>query len=211
MIKEKDECMTKTTNRRTKIIEVARTLFQAKDYNATTMQEIMDKLDIAKGTIYHYFKSKEDLLEAVIEDLVSKNVNQTEALLKAFKGTSLEKIQLLVKSGNISKSSEKILDHLHRPANDGMHTRMLAKALIKQAPLYARVIQEGCDEGVFKTKSPLECAEFILSAVQFLTDSGIYPWGKEELNRRMQAFPALIEQLLQAPAGSFQFLLEKNL
>jgi hypothetical protein len=70
-----------------------------------------------------------------------------------------------------------------------------------------------CDEGVFKTRAPLECAEFMLSAIQFLTDMGIYPWTEEDLKRRIQAFPTLIEQLLQAPSGSFQFLkckLEEN-
>ena len=87
-----------------------------------------------------------------------------------------------------------------------MHSRLFAATLMKQAPLYAEIIQQGCDEGVFKTGAPLECAEFILSAIQFLTDMGIYPWTEEDLRRRTQAFPTLIEQMLQAPPGSFQFL-----
>lgn len=33
---------------------------------------------------------------------------------------------------------------------------------MKQAHLYGEVIQQGCDEGVFKTSAPLECAEFTL-------------------------------------------------
>lgn len=77
---------------------------------------------------------------------------------------------------------------------------------MKQAPLYAEIIQQGCDEEIFKTEVPLECAEFILSAIQFLTDMGIYPWTEKDLKRRIQAFSALIEQILQAPPGSFQFL-----
>ncbi|MBS0627256.1 MAG: TetR/AcrR family transcriptional regulator, partial [Verrucomicrobia bacterium] len=56
---------------------------------------------------------------------------------------------------------------------------------------------------------PLESAEFILSAIQFLTDMGIYPWTEDVLKRRIQAFPLLIEKLLQAPSGSFQFLVER--
>ena len=118
-------------------------------------------------------------------------------------------MKLLVKAGNMAEDNKDILDHLHQPGNDAMHTRLLAAALIKQAPLYAELIQQGCNEGIFKTEAPLECAEFILSAIQFLTDMGIYPWTQEDLNRRIQAFPKLIAQQLQAPPESFQFLIEQ--
>lgn len=199
--------MTKPINRRNEILKVARSLFLNKDYEKTTMVDIMDTLGIAKGTIYHYFSSKEALFEAVIEDIVEENVTHMEALVKNSPKNALEKIELLVNAGTISQENEKILEQLHKPANGALHSRLLAAALTKQAPLYAKVIQQGCDEGVFQTKVPLECAEFILSAIQFLTDIGIYPWTEEDLKRRIQAFPSLIEQLLNAPHGSFQFLI----
>lgn len=199
--------MTKPTNRRDEILKVARNLFLTKDYDKTTMVDIMDALEIAKGTIYHYFKSKEALFEAVIEDIVEENIKHMRTLVKNAQKNALEKIQLLVNAGNISQENEKIIEQLHKPANDALHSRLLAATLMKQAPLYAEIIQQGCDEGIFKTEVPLECAEFILSAIQFLTDMGIYPWTEEDLKRRMQAFPILIEQLLQAPPGSFQFLI----
>jgi hypothetical protein len=94
----------------------------------------------------------------------------------------------------------------HKPANDVLHNRLLAATLMKQAPLYAEIIQQGCNEGIFKTETPLECAEFILSSTQFLTDMGIYPCTEDDLKRRIQAFPILIERILQASPGSFQLL-----
>ena len=198
--------MTKPVNRRDEILKVARNLFLTKDYDKTTMVDIMDALEIAKGTIYHYFKSKEALFEAVIEDIVEENIKHMKALVKNAPKNALEKIQLLVNAGNISQKNEKIIEQLHKPANDALHSRLLAATLMKQAPLYAEIIQQGCAEGIFKTEAPLECAEFVLSAIQFLTDMGIYPWTEQDLKRRMQAFPTLIERLLQAPLGSFQFL-----
>ena len=198
--------MIKPVNRRDEILKVARNLFLTKDYDKTTMVDIMDALEIAKGTIYHYFRSKEALFVAVIEDIVEENIKHMGTLVKNSPKNALEKIQLLVNAGNISQENEKILEQLHKPANDAFHSRLLAATLMKQAPLYAEIIQQGCDEGIFKTEVPLECAEFILSAIQFLTDMGIYPWTEEDLKRRMQAFPTLIERLLQAPPGSFQFL-----
>lgn len=198
--------MTKSVSRRDEILKVARNLFLTKDYDKTTMVDIMEALEIAKGTIYHYFRSKEALFEAVIEDIVEENIKYMRTLGKNIQKNALEKIQLLVNAGNISQENEKIIEQLHKPANNALHSRLLAATLMKQAPLYAEIIQQGCNEGIFKTEVPLECAEFILSAMQFLTDVGIYPWTKEDLKRRMQAFPTLIERLLQAPPGSFQFL-----
>ncbi len=48
--------------RKTEIIKSARRFFQTRDYDKTTMQDVMVELGIAKGTIYYYFKSKEELL-----------------------------------------------------------------------------------------------------------------------------------------------------
>ena len=197
----------KPEERRAEIINAARSLFQTQEYDKTTMQDVMDYVGIAKGTIYHYFDSKEALLQAVIENIVDENIEQMEAVVEQASGTALEKIQMLMGISNIAADNEKMLDHLHQQGNDIMHIRLLTAFLARQAPLYAQLIQQGCDEGVFTTKTPLECAEFILYAVQFLTDMGISPWTHKDLDRRAKAFPQLIEQLLQAPSGSFDFMI----
>jgi AcrR family transcriptional regulator len=192
--------------RKAEIIQAARSLFQTKDFDNTTMQDVMEVLGIAKGTIYHYFKSKEELLEAVIVDMGDESIERMQAVIQDAQGNALEKFKYLIQAGNISAENDAILEHLHSSGNRDMHVRLLADALLKQAPLYAKLIQQGIDEGIFQTDAPLECAEFILSAIQFMTDEGIYPWSQEDLLRRVQAIPSLIEAQLQAPAGSFQFI-----
>lgn len=192
--------------RRSEIIKVALELFQNQEYEKTSMQDIVNTLGIAKGTIYHYFKSKEALLEAVIESIVEQNLKEMQGLIEKEKGNALQKLKCLVDVGNRPSQNKNLLDYLHKPGNAILHSRLLATTLVKQATLYASLIAQGCREGIFKTENPLECAEFILAGVQFLTDVGIYPWTQEDIKRRMKAFPQLIEQLLQASSGSFQFL-----
>lgn len=196
----------KPLERRSEIIDAAHELFQKKGYDKVTMQDVMNRLDIAKGTIYHYFRSKEQLLEAVIDKISEKMMSQMQAAVDQTKGNALEKIQTLVQAGRLESDSY-VLDELHKKGNEAMHTRLLVATLMRQAPLYAELIRQGCKEGLFKTDAPLECAELILSGIQFLTDQGIHPWTEETLQRRSQAFPRLVEQLLQAPRGSFRFLL----
>ena len=199
----------KPEERRGEIVAAARELFQKKDYERTTMQDVMDTLGIAKGTIYHYFKSKEDLLEAVVENTVDEYITGMQELLNEAEGGALDRMQILITSGDLVEVHEEIYEHLHRPGNIGMHTRQLAATLSRLAPLYASVIQQGCQEGIFQTEHPLECAEFLLASIQFLTDAGFYPWSQEDLMRRAMAIPALVEAQLKAPKGSFDFLIEQ--
>jgi AcrR family transcriptional regulator len=194
--------------RRAEIVQAARHLFQAKEYEKTTMQDVMERLEIAKGTIYHHFQSKEELLEAVVENIVAERVEQMQHRMDEAQGSALDKLRILVQAGNMESENAEILATLHHTGNVAMHTRLLAVALTRQAPLYAKVISQGCAEGLFETEYPLECAEFILSALQFLTDTGIHPWTQEDLLRRAVAFPRLIETQLKAPQGSFQFLFQ---
>lgn len=201
----------KPDERRKEIIQAARELFQEKDYDKMTMQDLMKKLNIAKGTIYHYFSSKEDLLESVVEDLMDEELKRKKQLLKSSRGSNLnalEKFRMLVTTDTMAKDNEQILESLHHPGNTLMHTRLLGLYIIKLAPIFAVVIEEGCDQGVFKTEHPRECAEFLFSGFQFLTDLGFYPWSQRQLARRAKAFPSLIETQLGAPKGSFSFLAE---
>jgi len=202
----------KADERREEIIKAARELFQTKEYEKATMQELIDTLNIAKGTIYHYYTSKQQLLEAVVEDIVDEELKKKEELLNCESGSKLkafDKLKILITESRIADDNEKILDSLHHPENLELHTKQLGRYIIKIAPLFASVISEGCDEGVFKTDYPLECSEFILAGVQFITDIGFYPWSDLQLDRRIKALPVLLENLLCAPAGSFDFITER--
>ena len=45
-----------------KIIDAAMKLFLEKGYENTTMQDIVEASGMSKGTIYHYFKSKQEIV-----------------------------------------------------------------------------------------------------------------------------------------------------
>lgn len=197
----------KSKERISEIVLAACHLFQAKGYDKVSMQDVMDTVGIAKGTIYHYFKSKEELFEAVVEHIVNTNIEHMRFIMQGATGNALDNIKMLIVAGNISTDNTMILEALHKHKNDTMHARLLAAMVTKQAIVYAQVIHQGCQEGTFQTNHPREVAEFILSAIQFLTDVGIYPWTHQDIERRAHAFPTIIECLLKAPKGSFNFLL----
>ncbi|MEM1338874.1 MAG: TetR/AcrR family transcriptional regulator [Bacteroidota bacterium] len=57
----------KKENIRQHIITVASELFYAQGYNVTGVNEIISKANIAKATLYHHFRSKEDLCIAYLQ------------------------------------------------------------------------------------------------------------------------------------------------
>lgn len=192
--------------RKKEIVKAARYLFQTQSYDQTTVQDIAQDLGIANGTIYYHFPSKENLLEAVIDDIVDEGVERMQLMISQSGEDALNKIRMVISARILTENSDEIVAQLHRPGNYGMYVRVIVAALQKQAPIFTQLIQQGCEEGLFQTETPLETTEFILAATQFLLDPGIYPWKQEELSRRVLAFRSLIETLLKAQPGTFQFL-----
>ncbi len=62
-----DQSVRRGTNKRQKIMDVARKLFYEKGYYRTTVDDIAREAGVAKGTVYLYFNSKVELLLAIIE------------------------------------------------------------------------------------------------------------------------------------------------
>ncbi|MGD8616804.1 MAG: TetR/AcrR family transcriptional regulator [Gammaproteobacteria bacterium] len=54
------------------IVEAAKALFYQRGYTNTSFSDIVEATGVQRGNIYHYFKSKEDILEAVIEQRIAE-------------------------------------------------------------------------------------------------------------------------------------------
>ena len=192
--------------RRLEIIETACEVFLQKGYESTTMNDVMRRLDIAKGTIYHYFRSKEELLDAVLLSITDGEQRRIQQVFDTLQGNALERLQTLIFSISHENHDTELLENLHKPANAGMHNRLLARTLLMLTPFFAELFERGRQEGIFHLDDPLACAEFIFAATTFLTDMGFYPWTPDQLERRIKAMPTLIERQLGAAPGSFDFL-----
>lgn len=62
----------KAASNRSRIVDAANTLFYHRGYNQTSFHEIADATGIPKGNFYYYFRSKDELLKAVIEDRIAR-------------------------------------------------------------------------------------------------------------------------------------------
>lgn len=65
-------------NRDRMVLEAALTVISERGYPAASIQQVADKVGVLKGSLYHYFTSKEDLLFRIIEDSWNEYYNIIE-------------------------------------------------------------------------------------------------------------------------------------
>lgn len=195
--------------RKNEIMDVAAKLFQTKGYDKTSTNDILDAVGIARGTLYHHFKSKEDIMDALIE-------RQTEYLLIAARKIAEDKsipveerIMRTVMSLNASELGEEstvLMEHLHQPQNALMHQKINRIIMVRVPSILSDIIKDGISQGLFETPYPLECMEMIVVYLQTVFDDGIFELTKQEYAMRIQAFIFHLERLLGVTQGKFSFV-----
>lgn len=193
--------------RKDEILHVAEILFTTKGYDATTTNDIIEKAGIARGTLYYYFRSKEEVLNAVIDRTVDKQVNKLLETLHNSELNTLQKFEFIVSQGSQnSEEHEDIVEYIHKKENQVMHQKSLIQSVKKFSPVIGEIIRQGVREGLFKTEFSLELSEFIMVITSFNFDPDIFSWTMEEYIQRMKALEDMLETTLRAEKGSFSFM-----
>ena len=87
-----------------KILDVSERLFLEKGYDNTTIQDIVNELGgLTKGAIYHHFKSKEEIMEALGERMVL-NMNPFEVVKKRTDLKGIQKMKLVIMLNQADKA-----------------------------------------------------------------------------------------------------------
>ncbi len=139
----------KGIQRKREIIETAFNLFVQNGYERTSVQQIIDTLGISKGTFYHHFKSKDDLLDAVISDILEDVASEINRIANSDKDAVTKLIEIYGVFRGKEDALKLILAELYRDTNLKMRQKFLDQMLrITSAPLN-KVLEQGKDEGAF--------------------------------------------------------------
>lgn len=196
--------------RKKEIMDVAETLFITKGYAKTTINNILSEIDIAKGTFYYYFKSKEDVMDAIVDRFITIEVEAAEAIAADDTLKAPDKIfRIIMGENHHGNKKEKMIEELHKVSNEKMHQKSLIETIKQLAPILTRVIEQGIVEGVFETPYPRETVEVLLVSSGFIFDDGIFQWDEEEKIQKAKAFVYILETVLKADKGDFQYLLQE--
>lgn len=195
-------------SKREMILDALQELLYEGTAGTASVQDIATKAGIAKGGLYYYFKSKEEVLDALVERQYSNVIETCRTKLAAVEAPALEKIKLLLYFYRSTEVDRAIDVALHEPQNAAIHQKSMAFILRQLSPIVGEILQQGVEEKIFTCDQPEQIAEILLSPIIFLLDPGLFTWTDQEVQLKLKALAQMLEVSLQAPINSFAFLYE---
>ncbi|ASW42841.1 TetR/AcrR family transcriptional regulator [Clostridium isatidis] len=170
-ILKKDEYEAK----RNEILSAAQKFVYTKGYEKMSIQDILNELGISKGTFFHYFKSKQAMLDALVERFMDQGEEQIIPIVKDESLPAIEKLKkYFTAAGNWKVKQKDYLISLMRvwysDDNAIIRQKMLNHSIERISPLLSSIIFQGIQEGTFKPSFPEQAGEVTLSLIQSLWD-----------------------------------------
>ena len=151
------------------IVAAAGELFGARGYDAVSLEDVADRLDVTKGSLYYYFSSKDELATAAIETLGNEWTDRLERLPAAGEGTRAQRLRALLREhiGIAVREYPAALRLFLVPENWPAEQRSRIKELRRRHDrVFRRVVEEGVASGEFAVTtvdSVLQCMHAAMS------------------------------------------------
>jgi AcrR family transcriptional regulator len=194
---------------RNKILDIAQRLVYTKGYEQMSIRDILAEVQISKGAFYHYFSSKQALLEAMIGRMADQATQVMAPIMQDKTLTATERLLRAFDTATRWKAARK--DYLLTLvkvwyADDNAILRLKSQAMVIAlvTPLLADVVRQGIDEGVFHTQYPEQACQIIFSMLLSM--------GESMIKRLVQPEPGPeTVHYLQALTASYQDAMERIL
>ena len=191
----------KGERRRKELLKIAYRMFVEKGYDNTSIEDIINEAGIAKGTYYYHFPSKQATLEAVIDMMISEEVENARAAIAAPIPVP-QKIVAVIVSMRPRDEESGIANTLERSENIVMHDKMNRRIVEEAAPLLAEVVREGIGQGIFSCTNIEERVKMILFMCQHIFDNSSFT------ERDVEVFIDMVEKTVGAETGTMRFIRE---
>lgn len=181
------------------ILAISEKLFIEKGYEKTTTQEIVNFTGLSKGTVFHHFKSKEEILLAVLDLHLERAFAELDSWLAKVAGlTAREKLTLIFDEPDTTADDEKeTMLFKMAIATQSPHIIVadMKKAHKKITPTIAALIKEGIEDGSITTDFPDECAQLFVLLYTIWTDPLTLECDAEGLYKRLQFIQHMMRAL----------------
>lgn len=200
--------------RKREFIETALRLFLENGYDRTSISMIIEALNLTKGAFYHYFKSKEEILESVTDEYATRLSESVNAIYEDAGISALDKLkQGFFMAQKIRHENSATLiplfGLLNKDENALFSKRFLEKVINKIKPSYERMLYQGVSEGVFKTDYVEEAADLIIRMgseyrsriAMLMISEEKSPFYKEEILQMIGFLRDMLERVLGIEKG----------
>jgi len=210
--------------RKNEILDVAQELFLTQGYEKTSVENIIKKVDVAKGTFYYYFESKEDLLDELVKRMTSKIQIEIKKIVEK---TDLDAVSKLEKAYSVASNIKLENIHLIKLMSKILYEKdnlILRYKVYKSnvelvVPEFAKVIDQGVKDKLFNTPYPYEAAKlfFQLGSILGDTTSKLFleldekPGNIDKLVKEFEVYEDAIERILGAKKGTINIVNRETL
>ena len=181
------------------LLMIAYDMFLTQGYENTSIDEIIAKAQIAKGTYYYYFQSKEQMLEEVIDMMIENETKMAEQIIRTDIPVP-QKIVGILTSMKPTEEEQPIKNTLFQDENVLMHHKVRKKLIDTLTPLLSEVIKEGVNEGIFECDNIPERVKMLLIISDGTFNEGTFT------ERDISVFIDMTEKLLGAENGTMSFI-----
>jgi AcrR family transcriptional regulator len=206
-------------NKRREILLSVRKLIFTMGYDQMSIQDILNDLGISKGAFYHYFKSKPDLLEGLVDQMMEEALLVIEPVADDPSMNAMEKLKQYFLRASVWKTDQieyliPIFKVWYQDENVLVREKALVATLRSIIPSLSKIIRQGVDEGVFNTTYPDCLAEVVyilfygmgntLSKSLILKPDEIFDEGK--FYSSVQVYSTSLDRILGVPDGSLEII-----
>ena len=209
--------------RRKDIVDAALRLVYSKGYEKMTIQDILDDLKISKGAFYHYFGSKQAMLEALVGRIEEEVIQLLLPIVHQPGLNALDKLERYITTAAGWKTAHKnlmfaLVRAWYADENAVVRQATYASAIRGISPLLSEIFRQGVKEGVFDTEHPDRLGEVFLSLIAGIGEKlgGLLISGEAGQNEALiqdsvAVYTDAMERVLGAPGGSILHMFTKSL
>lgn len=149
------------------ILEAALRVFAERGYRTTRLEDVGEAAGVTKGTIYHYFANKEELLLRAIDHYHERAFGQVTGMLRELTGPASARIREIVRSWFGAVSAERmavrrlLLQGVAHEAPEA-YRRWLAAGPTAGSGVLAGLIEDGQASGEFRAEADATVAARVL-------------------------------------------------
>ena len=179
-----------------KILVVAQRLFLEKGYDNTTIQDIVDHLGgLSKGAVYHHFKSKEEIMDAVGDRMFSAN-NPFEKVRNRSDLNGLEKLREAIRLNHSDEArTDMTIQSIPLTRNPRLLVEMIESNRRILTPYYQELLEEGNKDGSIHTEYAKEIAELMPLLTSLWLLPSVFPSDKEGMKNKFRFLGDMLEKM----------------
>lgn len=179
--------------KRKELLAVAERVFLRKGYDQASVEDILKASGVSKGAFYHYFKSKEEVLAAGIDDLLDEAVAFLTPVVDDPELRAVEKFRrFMVRKSEFQTGRLEYAALLGKLMQSEVFRRnYVVTSARKMVPLFSRIIRQGVEEGVFRVEYPDETAEILIRTIVGVPDSFAFDEYLSDAEKRRRYVAAL--------------------